>query len=156
MLVAGAEEKDAVVGGWRIDFARRTAAELYAIASDVESYPQFVPWCVAARILARDGDSLSVDNVYGVGPLRIRFRSRAVLDPPHGLVIRSEDGPFRSFRLSWAFAPRPRGGATVEARFEAVPCSELLRLVARISLREAERRIVASFRRRAESLYGPD
>ena len=27
-----------------------TADQLYALVADVESYPQFLPWCSAARI----------------------------------------------------------------------------------------------------------
>ena len=30
--------------------------KLYALVADVQRYPEFLPWCVGARIRRRDGD----------------------------------------------------------------------------------------------------
>ena len=30
--------------------------DLFALVADIESYPDFLPWCVAARIRERHGD----------------------------------------------------------------------------------------------------
>ena len=35
-----------------------TPAQMYALVADVERYPEFLPWCRAARITRRDGDVL--------------------------------------------------------------------------------------------------
>ncbi len=72
-----------------------SAAELFQIAVDVVSYPDFLPFCIAAKILKRDGNELRVDNIFGLGPLRSRFKTRARLDEPHGIVITSSEPPFR-------------------------------------------------------------
>ena len=33
-----------------------SADEMYALVADLESYPQFLPWCSDARILSQDAD----------------------------------------------------------------------------------------------------
>lgn len=154
-MVEGSVEagRDAVRGDWRMDFPGRTAEDLFAIAADIESYPRFVPWCIATRILARHPDHWRCDNIFGAGPVRLRFHTRAELDPPHRIVITSHDGPFRAFRLSWAFTPT-EGGCAVDVGFEALFKWDIVGLLARVSLSEVERRIIAAFRRRAESLAG--
>lgn len=145
-----------VVGHWRTDFARCTPEQLFALAADIESYPRFVPWCIATRILARHPGHWRCDNVFGKGPIRLRFHSRAEFDPPGGIAITSSDGPFRDFRLDWQFLPLAGGGSRVQAAFRIAFRSDLLGLLARISVAEVERRIVAAFRARAEALYGAD
>ncbi len=146
---------EAFSGGWAMSFPGRSDEELWRVAADVEAYPRFVPWCREARILRRLGERrLKVDNVYGAGPLRMRFRTIAELDPPAALVIRSSDGPFHDFRLAWHFRPLPDGGCRAEAEFEARLRSPLLQTLMRLSWGEAERRIIAAFRRRVVELYG--
>jgi len=80
-----------------------TPTELFAVAADIEAYPEFLPNCVATRITARDGDALLVDNVFRWGPLPISFRTRASLDPPHAIAIRSVASLLIDLALTWRF-----------------------------------------------------
>ncbi len=145
--------RDGVRGDWRMEFPDHSPDQMFALAADIESYPRFVPWCIATRILSRHDDHWRCDNVFGAGPLRLRFHTRAAFDPPHAIDITSTDGPFRSFRLYWRFVPEGTG-VRVDAGFEAHFKSDMVGLLARVSLAEVERRIIAAFRRRAQQLYG--
>lgn len=145
--------RDAVRGVWRMDFPGRTPEQLFALAADIESYPRFVPWCIATRILRRHPDHWWCDNVFGAGPVRLRFHTRAEFDAPHAIDITSHDGPFRSFRLSWRFGALD-AGSRVDVGFEMRFRSDIVGLLARVSLAEVERRIIAAFRRRAEQSCG--
>ena len=145
--------RDVVRGDWRMEFPDHSPDQMFALAADIESYPRFVPWCIATRILSRHDDHWRCDNVFGSGPVRLRFHTRAAFDPPHVSVITSTDGPFRSVHLYWRFFPEGTG-VRVEAGFEARFKSDMVGLLARVSLAEVERRIIAAFRRRAEQLYG--
>lgn len=80
-----------------------TPTELFAVAADIEAYPDFLPNCIATRITARDGDVQLVDNVFHWGPLPISFRTRATFDPPHGIDIRSVDSLLIDLALTWRF-----------------------------------------------------
>ena len=145
--------RDGVRGDWRMDFPNHVPEQLFALAADIESYPRFVPWCIATRILSRHDDHWRCDNVFGAGPVRLRFHTRAEFAPPDAIHITSSDGPFRAFRLYWRVTPMD-GGTRVDAGFEARFRSDIVGLLARVSLAEVERRIIAAFRRRALQMCG--
>jgi coenzyme Q-binding protein COQ10 len=146
--------RDGVSGAWGAEFDGYTPEQLFALAADIESYPRFVPWCVATRIAERHADHWRCDNVFGKGPIRLRFHTRASFDPPHSILITGEDGPFHRFELRWRFVPIS-GGCRLEVGFTMQFRSELMALLARVSMAEVERRVVAAFRRQVGSLYGP-
>lgn len=132
---------------WRFSFAGASAARLYRIAADVEAYPGFLPGCIAARVTARGPHGWRVDNVFGMGPLRARFVSFALPEPPCRLQVTSDDGPWRRLALDWRFADQP-GGAAVSLRMEAVFRRPMVEMVARSLLARLEPRLVAAFRQR--------
>ncbi|WP_247878298.1 type II toxin-antitoxin system RatA family toxin [Azospirillum sp. TSO22-1] len=141
---------------WRMDFPAFTAEQLFAMVADIEGYPAFMPGCVAARVLERRADgSWLVDNVFGFGPLRSRFRSTARFAAPEWLEIVSQDGPWRRFALRWSFTPEG-AGCRVDAEVTVEFRSALLAALARTGLPAAEPRIVRAFEERARRLYaGP-
>ena len=47
-----------------------TAAQIYALIVDVERYPQFLPWCVAAQVEQREPTSMVASLSIRRGPLR--------------------------------------------------------------------------------------
>ncbi|HXP98406.1 MAG TPA: type II toxin-antitoxin system RatA family toxin [Telmatospirillum sp.] len=142
-----------LVGGWELAFPNYTPAQLFALASDIESYPFFVPGCVATRIIERNDNLWRVDNVFALGPVRHRFISHAELNAPDGLEITSTDGPWKSFRLSWQFAPLEQG-CQLLCRFSAEFRSSMVATIAALGHHGVERRIMAAFERRAKALYG--
>ena len=42
-----------------------TPEQIYGLVADVERYPEFLPWCLAARIRKRDETWLIADLVIG-------------------------------------------------------------------------------------------
>ena len=136
-------------GRFSADFPGLSAGQLFAVASDVESYPAFIPWCRSARVLAADGAVRQVENHFGAGPVDLRFCTRAEADEPKTLCITSTDGPFKTFRLDWTF----RDGH-VEARYQISLRSALLQGLASFAMPEVERRIVSQFRQRVHTLHG--
>lgn len=139
---------------WRMRFPAYPAEQLFALVSDIESYPQFVPGCVATRILERRANGTwLVDNVFGAGPLRWRFRSTASFDAPQRLEIVSQDGPWRRFAMLWSFTPDAEG-CRVDVELDVAFRSSLLAALARTALPRAEPRIIRAFEERAERLCG--
>ncbi|MFO1107560.1 MAG: type II toxin-antitoxin system RatA family toxin [Bradyrhizobium sp.] len=90
-----------------------TAEQLFDLAADVESYPEFLPLWISARIRKRDGNEYHTDQVLGLGPFRIEFGSRTVLQRPSRIDVTSTDFPFRRFRMTWTFEPQPDAACKV-------------------------------------------
>ena len=131
-----------------------TPQQLFALVADVERYPEFLPWCVAARIRERRPELIVADLVIGFRVFRERFTSRVGLDPPRRIDVEYAEGPFRYLTNHWIFEPMP-GGATrldffVDFEFRSALLSKLIGVL----FNEAVRRMVAAFEARARQLYG--
>jgi coenzyme Q-binding protein COQ10 len=130
-----------------------TPEQLFAIVADIERYPEFLPWCVGARIREREPNLVVADLIIGFRMVRERFTSRVSLDPPQRIDVAYTDGPFRHLNNHWSFSPDPRGcrvGFFVDFEFK----SRLLQRLIEVLFSEAVRRMVGAFEKRARDLYG--
>lgn len=130
-----------------------TPEQLFALVVDIERYPEFLPWCVAARIRERRANLITADLVIGFRMFRERFTSRVTLDPPERIDVAYTEGPFRYLRNHWSFAPA-EGGCLVDFFVDFEFSSRLLQKLIGVVFTEAVRRMVAAFERRARQLYG--
>ena len=131
-----------------------TPEQLFDLVADVERYPDFLPWCVGARVRSRSATELVADLTIGFGPFRESFTSRVELDRPGSAHVRYEKGPFRYLNNKWSFKPHPTGCAVdffVEFEFR----SRLLQAAIGVVFNEAVRLMVSAFLRRAREVYGP-
>jgi coenzyme Q-binding protein COQ10 len=132
--------------------------QLFDLVADVPRYPEFLPWCTAARLRRREGPDVEIDEVaIGFGPFHEKFVSRVVLtsDDPSRLAIETVgiEGPFRKLSSRWTFQP-DAGGTLIDFSLEFEFRSRLLQHTVRMLFAEAVRRMVAAFEARAAQLYG--
>ena len=136
-----------------------SAAEMYDLVADVESYPKFLPWNAAARIRSRrregDHEVMEADLVISFKVFRERFGSRVVLRPgPRRIETEYIDGPFRHMRSTWEFRDRPEGGSTVDFFVDFEFRNAILQGIIGVVFNEAMQRVVRAFERRAAELHG--
>ncbi|MEO5336294.1 MAG: type II toxin-antitoxin system RatA family toxin [Magnetospirillum sp. WYHS-4] len=136
------------------DLPGYTPERIFALAIDVEAYPRFLFWCESAAIRRREGNRLEVDNVFAIGPLRMRFRTDAVLDPPRSIEVTSTDPPFSRLRLVWTFEPLGEGGCRVSLSLDQAFRSLLFEAAASPFTAGLEEAVIDAFVRRARDLYG--
>lgn len=128
--------------------------QMFDLVADVDRYPQFLPWCAAARVRSHTEQELLADLTIGFGPFRESFTSRVTLDRPHRVVVTYENGPFRYLNNTWSFEPEPRGCQVkffVDFEFR----SRILQAAIGVVFNEAVRRMVNAFLKRARDVYGP-
>jgi coenzyme Q-binding protein COQ10 len=131
-----------------------TPEQLFDLVADVGKYPQFLPWCVAARVRSRTDTESVADLTIGFGPFRESFTSRVILERPAQIRVRYENGPFRYLNNQWSFEPDTRGCKVkffVDFEFR----SRLLQAAIGVVFNEAVRRMVNAFLKRARDVYGP-
>jgi coenzyme Q-binding protein COQ10 len=129
--------------------------QMFALVADVERYPDFLPWCLSTRILGRDApDLLRVGMTVGFGPARDSYTSLVKLSSPSEIGVESLDGPFRELHTRWRFDPASHGGTEVGFEIAFAFRSRLLQAMIGTVFDEAARRMVRSFEKRAETLYG--
>lgn len=139
-------------------FLPYSADQMYDLVADVGSYPQFLPWCAAARVrtVTPRGDSevMEADLVISFKVFRERFGSRVVLFPSDKKIDTEYlDGPFRYMKSNWAFAPAD-GGCEVTFFVDFEFKNAILQGIIGVVFNEAMQRIVRAFERRAAELYG--
>jgi coenzyme Q-binding protein COQ10 len=126
---------------------------MYALVADVERYPEFLPWCMAARIRERRSDFIDADLIIGFRLFRERFTSHVKLDPPSRIDVTYAEGPFRYLDNHWTFERVP-GGCRIDFFVDFEFKSRLLQRVIQVLFGEAVKRMVAAFEGRARQLYG--
>ncbi|HJT43371.1 MAG TPA: type II toxin-antitoxin system RatA family toxin [Rhizomicrobium sp.] len=83
---------------------------MYAVVSDVEKYPQFLPWVVGLRVLSRHQTGLTAEMAVGYGALRERYTSDVILDPARRRIdVTQTKGPFKILENHWQFVPQGEG-----------------------------------------------
>lgn len=131
-------------------------AQLFDLVADVEKYPEFLPWCVAARIRKRDGAVMFADLVIGFKMVRERFTSKVVLSAPDRIDVTYTEGPFSYLNNHWIFEPAADGGTNIDFFVDFEFRSKLLQKLIGALFNEAVRLMVAAFEKRARQLYGAD
>lgn len=128
--------------------------QMYALVADVETYPDFLPWCVGARIKKREGNVFFADLMIGYKLIRERFTSRVELHPEDNrLDVTYTDGPFRYLNNHWAFIPQDQG-CMIDFYVDFEFKNMVLQRVMGLFFNEAVRRMVQAFEDRAKALYG--
>ena len=134
-------------------FLPYTSRQLFDLVADIESYPEFLPWCLEVSMRENPDGTLDADLLIGLAYLQGSFTSRVILDPEHGRIHASYlRGPLRYMQNIWEFVPHRRGCMvyfSVDFAFRSDHTGALLRPF----LRAAFRRMVGAFEERAKTLY---
>jgi len=76
---------------------------MYTLVDAVERYPEFLPWCGGARVLARDAAVVEAEIRIDYRGIRQSFVTRNVNTPFERIDLNFVRGPFRSLAGKWLF-----------------------------------------------------
>jgi ribosome-associated toxin RatA of RatAB toxin-antitoxin module len=133
--------------------------EMFALVTGVTQYPQFLPWCERAQVLASDAEGVTARLDLAYMGVRHAFTTRNQHVADRSVTVSLVDGPFSVLDGSWLFHPLGRPGSEEQAckiEFDlrytfANPALE--RVVSPVFDRIANT-LVDAFVRRAEDVYG--
>ena len=129
--------------------------QLFDLVADVERYPEFLPWCIGARIRSRRENVLAADLIIGFKGFRESFTSEVTLDQAALRIdVIYRDGPFKYLNNHWIFNAQPDGACEIDFFVDFEFRSRLLQRIIGILFNEAVRRMVAAFEARADQIYG--
>jgi ribosome-associated toxin RatA of RatAB toxin-antitoxin module len=133
-----------------------TPAQMYALVTDVRSYPEFLPWCTSSDIIADDGEEVTVKLGLSSGFVRASFTTRNQMVPDRSVTMHLVDGPFDQLEGRWDFTAIRDAGtrADLNVRFSTRG------IVGAIALGPAFEGIcnhlVDAFAQRARQVFGGD
>lgn len=129
-------------------------AQVYGLVADVERYPEFLPWCTSARILARTDDEVTVTLGLSSGLARASFTTRNRLVPGRALTMSLVDGPFDHLEGRWDFTPIRTAGARADLHVAFATHGVMGALALGPAFEAACNHLVDAFARRARQVFG--
>lgn len=126
--------------------------QVFQVVADVSSYPDFLPWCVGARVQTRTKTDLRAELTIGFGIFRESFTSYVALEDPSTITVRYEHGPFRYLHNQWVFLSHEQG-CHVKFFVDFELRSLLLQAAIGAVFTEATRRMVFAFTERLKTVY---
>ena len=91
---------------------------MYDLVKDVESYPSFLPWCRAARVLSSNEQEQCGEIEVARAGIHQKFSTCNRLWPNERIEIRLHEGPFRTLQGGWTFTPLGEDACKVELTLE--------------------------------------
>lgn len=129
--------------------------QLFDLVSDVERYPEFVPWWVAARVRKREGESVYyTDQVIRMSMVSQRFTTRTEMRRPESIDVTSSEKPFKRLEIRWKFDPMGAERCRVRLHVLFHFSSNTLAKMMTLASSEAVHRLMHAFEERAEEVYG--
>ena len=133
-----------------------SAKQMYVLVEDVESYPEFLPWCGAATLHWREGDVLEGSVEMHLAGLRRSFRTRNRMREFEAIDMELVEGPFSHLSGGWHFKSLDQLGCKVSLDVEFEVRSRTTdRLLGRY-FEDICNSLVDAFVRRAEDIYGAE
>ena len=86
-----------------------SAAEMFALVTDVASYPQFLPWCDQASVLDETEGGMTAKVGISIAGLSQSFTTRNIHEKDRKVSLKLVDGPFSKLDGHWDFHPLGNG-----------------------------------------------
>ena len=130
-----------------------TPQNLYNLVSDVKKYPEFLPWCLGARVKNLLQNEFDADLIIGFKIYKEVYSSQILLDPNnYKIIVNYKDGPFEYLHNYWIFKENS-AGCEIEFMVEFKFKSIFLQTVMESLFSEAVKKMVKAFESRANYLY---
>ena len=130
---------------------------MFSIVANVEKYPEFLPWCVGARVIRREKRAAmqieQADLMVGFKGITQIYTSEVTLDPADLTIdVVQLRGPFRHLVNHWRFERAADGGTEIDFMIDFDFRNPLLRTLINRLFGDAVRRMVSAFEARAAAL----
>jgi ribosome-associated toxin RatA of RatAB toxin-antitoxin module len=129
------------------------AAQMFALVDGFERYPEFLPWCSGAAVLAirPDGKTARIDIDYH--GIKAHFTTDNAETPPSRIVVTLKDGPFRHLHGEWRFRSLAADACKVEFELAYEFSTHVLEKVVGPVFNHIANTFIDAFVRRAEAVY---
>ena len=131
--------------------------QLIVLVLDIEKYPEFVPFCLDARIYEKNNkeDILSIiaDLTIGKGPFKDTYKSDVKFNKKNSTInVTNIGGPLNHLKNTWHFKEHQNGAEILfDIDFEIE--NKFLNIVMTKSFQFGLDRIADAFQKRAEELF---
>ncbi len=138
-----------------------TSKQIFDLVMDIETYPQFLPWCLAAKITNKNSENnLDADLVINFKGFSQKYssnvRSGNPTDGEFLINVVAIDGPFRSLVNSWQlknFSNQEKNSCQIEFFIDFEFRSKILGKMMEVIFAKATQKMIDAFEKRAKIIY---
>ena len=138
----------------REEIINHNAEELFDIVLDIESYPYFIPWCSSMKVHSKNEKEIFADMVVLYKFLIPQTLGSHVLYDKKKLNIATTyiKGPLKNLKTYWIFKPIKKNKTLINFSVEFEFKSFLHQKIASVFYPLIEKKMIKSFKDRADSL----
>ena len=136
----------------RSALVNKSPAVVFALINDVDSYPQFLPWCTHSKVQSRSEREIIATIGVKRGPLQSEFTTRNELEPDRRILMHLVSGPFRMLEGEWLLTPIGADGCRAELTMRFAFKSSLSAMLFEQKFAETATSLVDAFVARARSI----
>ncbi|MEO5363294.1 MAG: type II toxin-antitoxin system RatA family toxin [Magnetococcus sp. DMHC-8] len=129
-----------------------TPGQMYVLVTDMDRYPEFLPWCAKAHKYDDDETGFKSEMTFVFKGIRETFHTQDRVEPDRRIHITLLSGPFQHLESEWQFTP-VEGGTRIDFYIDFHFKNKLIDLTLGPVFGEASRRMVEAFKQRAQALY---
>ncbi|MFC7459328.1 type II toxin-antitoxin system RatA family toxin [Hydrogenophaga defluvii] len=134
-----------------------SAHEMFTLVTDVDHYPQFLPWCDRASVLETTADGVVAQVGIAIGGIRQSFTTRNTHVENQRVDLTLVDGPFSQLEGHWRFIPLGDGtqrACKIEFSLDYDFSSQALSALVGPVFDKIASSMVDAFVKRADQVYG--
>ena len=130
-----------------------SALQMFELVDDIESYPEFLPWCSGSRILKREDTIVEAELKISKAGFNKSFATRNQSDGHGKLFMTLLDGPFSSLEGVWDFMPLREDASKISLDLEFEINGTFASLAFGAVFNQICNTMVTSFTDRAKKIY---
>ena len=131
-----------------------SAQQMFDLVTDVEAYPEFLPWCGGSRIISRNGDIFDAELQIAKAGFHKSFATHNRIDNGGRLYMSLLNGPFSSLEGVWDFMPLREDACKISLDLQFEMSGMLSALAFGAVFNQICNTMVSSFTQRAKQVYG--
>ncbi|MDU0810836.1 MAG: type II toxin-antitoxin system RatA family toxin [Burkholderia sp.] len=140
----------------KIVLIHHSIEQMFDLVSNVNDYPNFLPWCSSVEILDQEDMSIEVKININFKGIKHNFATRNTLQYPTQIDMKFVNGPFRKFSGNWCFTPISHNSCKITFFLHYEFLNFLLEKIFGTVFSHIINTLVESFIKRADQQYGKE
>ncbi len=131
-----------------------SAAQMFNLVNDIDSYPEFVPWCVQCEVHSDNEQEKQATMSFAKRGIKASVTTCNELDADKEITMRLVKGPFKHLVGTWVFHELSEQTCKVELDMQFTFSNRLYEATLGPIFNQIANKLVSAFTERAQQLYG--
>lgn len=130
-----------------------TCEQMYALVSDIENYPQYLPWCPSSKVINQCGNKVTGRVDISYLKVKAHFTTLNTNYPNERIDVDLVDGPFKHLKGYWHFVALGDRGCKIEFKLDYKFSNFVIEKIIGAVFELVIKNIVDAFVKKAHQIY---